>query len=147
MPDVHVQGPVPEGRPGGAAWTTTQNATLDVPVDLDLTADTVVISGHGSALRPELAGLPTVAEPTAPMHGIALHPLALSQLKPKQAIITGRPTLHRQVSKVLADPGVDVYALTTGRAGRTYPATYSPPEPEQWSPGLPIPPGSLDAPR
>lgn len=114
VPDVHVQGPVPEGRPGGAAWTTTQNATLDVPVDLDLTADTVVISGHGSALRPELAGLPTVAEPTAPMHGIALHPLALSQLKPKQAIITGRPTLHRQVSKVLADPGVDVYALTTG---------------------------------
>ncbi|MDP0880675.1 hypothetical protein, partial [Klebsiella variicola] len=45
---------------------------------------------------------------------IALHPLALSQLKPKQAIITGRPTLHRQVSKVLADPSVDVYALTTG---------------------------------
>ncbi|MFE4498948.1 2-succinyl-5-enolpyruvyl-6-hydroxy-3-cyclohexene-1-carboxylic-acid synthase [Rhodococcus sp. NPDC056743] len=114
VPDAHMQGPVPEGRPGGAAWTTTQNATLDVPLDLDLSADTVVVSGHGSALRPELAGLPTVAEPTAPLHGIPLHPLALAQLKPRQVVITGRPTLHRQVSKVLADPSVDVYALTTG---------------------------------
>lgn len=114
VPDVHAQGPVPQGRPGGAAWTTTQNATLDVPVDIDITPDTVVISGHGAALRPELAGLPTVAEPTAPLHGIPLHPLALPQLKPRQAIITGRPTLHRPVSKLLADPSVDVYALTTG---------------------------------
>ncbi|MFZ2174995.1 MAG: 2-succinyl-5-enolpyruvyl-6-hydroxy-3-cyclohexene-1-carboxylic-acid synthase [Rhodococcus sp. (in: high G+C Gram-positive bacteria)] len=114
VPDAHAQGPVPQGRPGGAAWTTTQHATLDVPVDLDITPDTIVISGHGSALRPELAGLPTVAEPTAPLHGIPVHPMALPQLKPRQAIITGRPTLHRPVSKVLADPAVAVYALTTG---------------------------------
>jgi 2-succinyl-5-enolpyruvyl-6-hydroxy-3-cyclohexene-1-carboxylate synthase len=104
----------PHGRPGGEAWTCTQYATLDVPLDLDLTPDTVVISGHGAGLRPELAALPTVAEPTAPMHGPALHPLALPLLKPRQAIITGRPTLHRQVAKVLADPAVTVYALTTG---------------------------------
>lgn len=114
VPDAHAQGPVPEGRPGGAAWTTTQHATLDVPVDIDITPDTLVISGHGSALRPELAGLPTVAEPTAPMHGIPVHPLAVAQLKPRQVIVTGRPTLHRPVSKLLADPSVDVYALTTG---------------------------------
>ncbi|RDI33844.1 2-succinyl-5-enolpyruvyl-6-hydroxy-3-cyclohexene-1-carboxylate synthase [Rhodococcus sp. AG1013] len=114
VPDVHTQGPVPEGRPDGAAWTTTMHATLDVPMDLDITPDTVVISGHGSAYRPELAHLPTVAEPTAPLHGIPLHPLALPQLKPRQAIITGRPTLHRPVSKLLADPSVAVYALTTG---------------------------------
>ncbi|WP_213573076.1 2-succinyl-5-enolpyruvyl-6-hydroxy-3-cyclohexene-1-carboxylic-acid synthase [Rhodococcus sp. USK13] len=114
VPDVHAQGPIPQGRPGGAAWTTTQHATLDVPVELDLTPDTIVISGHGSALRPELAGLPTVAEPTAPLHGIPVHPMALPQLKPRQAIITGRPTLHRPVSKLLADPVVAVYALTTG---------------------------------
>ncbi len=114
VPDVHAQGPTPQGRPGGAAWTTTRIATLDVPLDLDVTADTIVISGHGSVLRPELAGLPTVAEPTAPLHGIPVHPMALTQLKPRQVIITGRPTLHRSVSKVLADPTVDVYALTTG---------------------------------
>ncbi|WP_067844655.1 2-succinyl-5-enolpyruvyl-6-hydroxy-3-cyclohexene-1-carboxylic-acid synthase [Nocardia lijiangensis] len=104
----------PEGRADGQPWTATQYATLDVPLDIDLTPDTVVISGHGAGLRPELAELPTVAEPTAPMHGPALHPLALPLLKPKQAIITGRPTLHRQVSKVLADPSVTVFALTTG---------------------------------
>ncbi|MFI6431270.1 2-succinyl-5-enolpyruvyl-6-hydroxy-3-cyclohexene-1-carboxylic-acid synthase [Rhodococcus oryzae] len=114
VPGAHVQGPVPEGRPDGAPWTTTTHATLDVPLELDLTPDTVVISGHGSGHRPELAGLPTVAEPTAPMHGIPLHPLALPQLKPRQAVITGRPTLHRPVAKLLADPRVSVFALTTG---------------------------------
>ncbi|MFC9896675.1 2-succinyl-5-enolpyruvyl-6-hydroxy-3-cyclohexene-1-carboxylic-acid synthase [Nocardia sp. NPDC127579] len=104
----------PVGRDAGRPWTATQYATLDVPLDIDLTPDTVVISGHGAGLRPELAALPTVAEPTAPLHGPALHPLALPLLRPRQAIITGRPTLHRQVSRVLADPEVTVFALTTG---------------------------------
>ncbi|WP_330184687.1 2-succinyl-5-enolpyruvyl-6-hydroxy-3-cyclohexene-1-carboxylic-acid synthase [Nocardia sp. NBC_01503] len=114
VPDMAVGDPLPLGRPDDRPWTATQYATLDVPLDIDLSLDTVVISGHGAGHRPELAALPTVAEPTAPMHGPALHPLALGLLKPKQAIITGRPTLHRQVSNVLADPEVTVYALTTG---------------------------------
>ncbi|WP_280380694.1 2-succinyl-5-enolpyruvyl-6-hydroxy-3-cyclohexene-1-carboxylic-acid synthase [Nocardia wallacei] len=114
VPDALRGESFPPGRAGGKPWTATQYATLDVPLDIDLTPDTVVISGHGAGHRPELAELPTVAEPTAPMHGPALHPLALSLLRPRQAIITGRPTLHRQVSKVLADPDVTVYALTTG---------------------------------
>lgn len=114
VPDHTPDEWAPQGRPAGEAWTCTRYATLDVPLDLDLTPDTVVISGHGAGLRPELAELPTVAEPTAPMHGPSLHPLALPLLKPRQAIITGRPTLHRQVAKVLADPAVTVYALTTG---------------------------------
>jgi 2-succinyl-5-enolpyruvyl-6-hydroxy-3-cyclohexene-1-carboxylate synthase len=114
VPDLATGEFAPEGREGGRAWTLTQYATLDVPLDIDLTPDTVVISGHGAGLRPELSELPTVAEPTAPMHGPALHPLALPLLKPRQAIITGRPTLHRPVAKVLADPNVTVYALTAG---------------------------------
>ncbi|QIS16034.1 2-succinyl-5-enolpyruvyl-6-hydroxy-3-cyclohexene-1-carboxylic-acid synthase [Nocardia arthritidis] len=114
VPDIAPGEAVPTGRTGDRAWTETRYATLDVPLDLDLSPDTVVISGHGAGLRPELADLPTVAEPTAPMHGPALHPLALPLLRPRQAIITGRPTLHRQVAKVLADPEVMVYALTTG---------------------------------
>jgi 2-succinyl-5-enolpyruvyl-6-hydroxy-3-cyclohexene-1-carboxylate synthase len=114
VPDLAPGECAPEGREGGQAWTLTQYATLDVPLDIDLTPDTVVISGHGAGLRPELSELPTVAEPTAPMHGPALHPLALPLLKPRQAIITGRPTLHRPVAKVLADPNVTVYAVTTG---------------------------------
>lgn len=114
VPEPGDAQPTPAGRGVDQPWTATQYATLDVPLDIDLTPDTVVISGHGAGLRPELAALPTVAEPTAPVHGPALHPLALPLLKPRQAIITGRPTLHRQVSKVLADPEVTVYALTTG---------------------------------
>lgn len=104
----------PQGRPDGRPWTSTQHATLDVPIEIDLSPDTVVVSGHGSALRPELAALPTVAEPTAPLHGPALHPLVLPLLAPRQAIVTGRPTLHREVAKLLADPQVAVFALTTG---------------------------------
>ncbi|MGV9753868.1 2-succinyl-5-enolpyruvyl-6-hydroxy-3-cyclohexene-1-carboxylic-acid synthase [Nocardia farcinica] len=114
VPDLAEGEAEPAGRAGGAPWTATQYATLDVPLEIDLTPDTVVVSGHGAGLRPELAHLPTVAEPTAPMHGPALHPLALPLLTPRQAIITGRPTLHRQVSRLLADPAVTVYALTTG---------------------------------
>ncbi|MFI5780390.1 2-succinyl-5-enolpyruvyl-6-hydroxy-3-cyclohexene-1-carboxylic-acid synthase [Nocardia sp. NPDC051570] len=114
VPDARQGESIPAGRAAGMPWTATQYATLDVPLEIDLTPDTVVISGHGAGYRPELAGLPTVAEPTAPMPGPALHPLALALLKPKQAIITGRPTLHRQVAKVLADPEITVFAVTTG---------------------------------
>ncbi|CAM2845838.1 2-succinyl-5-enolpyruvyl-6-hydroxy-3-cyclohexene-1-carboxylic-acid synthase [Skermania piniformis] len=104
----------PAGRPDGGPWTVTRHGTLDVPVEIDLGPDTVVVSGHGSARRPELTGVPTVAEPTAPLHGPPLHPLALARLQPRQAVITGRPTLHREVARLLADPQVRVYALTTG---------------------------------
>src|SRR5690606_23372558 len=114
VPDLAAGESEPAGRADGKPWTDTRHATLDVPLDIDLSIDTVVVSGHGAGLRPELARLPTVAEPTAPVHGPALHPLALPLLKPRQAIITGRPTLHRQVSRLLADPEVTVYALTTG---------------------------------
>lgn len=114
VPDAVAGEPIPDGRGADAPWTETQYATLDVPLDIDLTPDTVVISGHGAGYRAELAQLPTVAEPTAAMPGPALHPLALPLLRPRQAVILGRPTLHRQVSKVLSDPDVTAFALTTG---------------------------------
>jgi 2-succinyl-5-enolpyruvyl-6-hydroxy-3-cyclohexene-1-carboxylate synthase len=104
----------PPGRPGGRAWTETPPVTFDQPLDIDLNVDTVVIAGHGAGLHPNLAHLPTVAEPTAPHPVTPLHPLALTVLKPAQVIMLGRPTLHRPVSALLADPAVPVYALTTG---------------------------------
>jgi len=82
--------------------------------DIDLTPDTVVIAGHGAGAQPNLEQLPTVAEPTAPPPANPLHPLTLPLLRPKQVIMLGRPTLHRPVSALLADPQVPVYALTTG---------------------------------
>ncbi|MCV7431974.1 2-succinyl-5-enolpyruvyl-6-hydroxy-3-cyclohexene-1-carboxylic-acid synthase [Mycolicibacterium bacteremicum] len=104
----------PDGRPDGRSWTHTPPVTFDQPLDIDLTADTVVIAGHGAGVHPNLAALPTVAEPTAPAAVNPLHPLALPQLRPEQVIMLGRPTLHRTVSALLADPAVPVFALTTG---------------------------------
>ncbi len=83
-----------------------------------MSADTVVIAGHGAGVHPNLAQLPTVAEPDSDFWAsrgpTPLHPLALSLLRPKQVIMLGRPTLHRPVSTLLADSQVPVYALTTG---------------------------------
>jgi len=104
----------PQGRPAGKPWTYTPPVTFDQPLDLDLTPDTVVIAGHGAGMHPNLAALPTVAEPTAPPADNPLHPMALPLLRPQQVIMLGRPTLHRPVSALLADPSVPVYALTTG---------------------------------
>ena len=104
----------PEGRPGGKPWTHTPPVTFDQPLDIDLTPDTVVIAGHGAGEHANLAALPTVAEPTAPPAQNPLHPFALRMVRPQQVIMLGRPTLHRPVSALLADPSVPVYALTTG---------------------------------
>ena len=109
-----VAGYVPEGRPNAQPWTYTPPVTFDQPLDIDLTPDTVVIAGHGAGVHPNLAALPTVAEPTAPPAANPLHPFALRLIHPKQVIMLGRPTLHRPVSALLADPSLPVYALTTG---------------------------------
>ncbi|OBF04751.1 2-succinyl-5-enolpyruvyl-6-hydroxy-3-cyclohexene-1-carboxylic-acid synthase [Mycobacterium sp. ACS4054] len=115
VPDPEPRGATfPPGRPDGRPWTYTPPVTFDQPLDIDLSPDTVVIAGHGAGTHPNLAELPTVAEPTAPAPANPLHPLALPLLRPKQVIMLGRPTLHRPVSALLADPQVPVYALTTG---------------------------------
>lgn len=114
VPDFDDDGSLPPGRPDGKPWTYTPPVTFDQPLDIDVTPDTVVIAGHGAGVHPNLADLPTVAEPTAPPAANPLHPLALRLLRPKQVIMLGRPTLHRPVSALLADPSVPVYALTTG---------------------------------
>lgn len=113
VPD-REEGPVPPGRPDGKPWTYTPPVSFDQPLDIDLTPDTVVIAGHGAGVHPNLAALPTVAEPTAPAAANPLHPMALPLLRPQQVIMAGRPTLHRPVAALLADPAVPVFALTTG---------------------------------
>ncbi len=105
---------LPDGRPDGRPWTITPPVSFDQPLEVDLSLDTVVIAGHGAGPQPNLAALPTVAEPTAPQPANPLHPLALPLLRPQQVIMLGRPTLHRPVSALLADPSVPVFALTTG---------------------------------
>jgi 2-succinyl-5-enolpyruvyl-6-hydroxy-3-cyclohexene-1-carboxylate synthase len=115
VPDADEVGEyAPPGRPDGRPWTYTPPVTFDQPLDIDVTPDTVVIAGHGAGVHPNLVGLPTVAEPTAPPAANSLHPLALPSVRPHQVIMLGRPTLHRPVSTLLADPSIPVFALTTG---------------------------------
>jgi 2-succinyl-5-enolpyruvyl-6-hydroxy-3-cyclohexene-1-carboxylate synthase len=114
VPDPPGGWSAPLGRPGGKPWTHTPPVRFDQPLDIDLSADTVVVAGHGAGAHPNLAALPTVAEPTAPPAANPLHPLALPLLHPQQVIMLGRPTLHRPVSALLADPSVPAYVLTTG---------------------------------
>lgn len=117
VPDVgedEAHGSPYPGRPDGKPWTYTPAVTFDQPLDIDLTPDTVVIAGHGAGVHRNLSDLPTVAEPTAPPALNPLHPLALPSVRPKQVIMLGRPTLHRPVSTLLADPSLPVFALTTG---------------------------------
>ncbi len=82
---------IPPGRPDGKPWTYTPPAAFDQPLEIDLTPDTVVIAGHGAGVHPNLAGLPTVAEPTAPHAANPLHPLASAAAAPAAGDHAGPP--------------------------------------------------------
>lgn len=107
-----------QGRPTGEPWTVVATGTpLRLEVELDLSRRTLVVAGHGAPPSPP--GLPLVAEPTAPdwPDALAAGPWLLGsplidQLRPEQVLVLGRPTLHRSVQRLLADPTVAVTILT-----------------------------------
>lgn len=102
------------GRPDGAAWTAVAAAApARAEVALDLDRPTLVIAGHGAGPAPD--GLPLIAEPTAAgwPDSLAAGPWLLAspvleQLRPEQVLVLGRPSLHRPVQRLLADPAVAV---------------------------------------
>jgi 2-succinyl-5-enolpyruvyl-6-hydroxy-3-cyclohexene-1-carboxylate synthase len=106
------------GRPTGEPWTVVATGSpLRLEVELDLSRRTLVIAGHGGPPSPP--GLPLVAEPTARdwPDALAAGPWLLGsplidQLRPEQVLVLGRPTLHRSVQRLLADPTVAVTVLT-----------------------------------
>ncbi|MGH3718178.1 MAG: 2-succinyl-5-enolpyruvyl-6-hydroxy-3-cyclohexene-1-carboxylic-acid synthase [Pseudonocardiaceae bacterium] len=127
--------PALRGRPGGLPWTVVPAAPpVRAEVELDLSRRTLVVAGHGAPPAPP--GLPLVAEPTAPdwpgalaagpwllglIAGSAGGALtagsagglpALEWLRPEQVLVLGRPTLHRSVQRLLADPAVAVTVCT-----------------------------------
>ncbi|GAA2565534.1 2-succinyl-5-enolpyruvyl-6-hydroxy-3-cyclohexene- 1-carboxylic-acid synthase [Pseudonocardia hydrocarbonoxydans] len=123
---VHLNVPFPEplvptgpdapaGRPGGAPWTAVAPVrhTAD-PLPLDPAAPTLVVAGPGAPALPGVAA-PVVAEPSslAWPHALRAGPWLLNDpaLRPAQVVVAGRPTLHRAVARLLADPAVAVYAL------------------------------------
>jgi 2-succinyl-5-enolpyruvyl-6-hydroxy-3-cyclohexene-1-carboxylate synthase len=107
-----------DGRPTGVPWTVVPTAApVRAEVELDLGRPTLVVAGHGAPPAPP--GLPLVAEPTAPdwPDALAAGPWllgspVLDQWRPEQVLVLGRPTLHRSVQRLLADPTVAVTVLT-----------------------------------
>lgn len=106
------------GRPGGLPWTDVSPVHRAAPpLPLDPGAPTLVVAGSGGPdLDPALlAGAPVVAEPSSPLwsHAVRTAPWLVGRaaLRPEQVLVIGRPTLHRGVAALLADPGVAVYAV------------------------------------
>ena len=117
--------PVPPGRDGGRPWTEVPPSTRAVPpLPLDPVAPTLVLAGAGTGGADRFDGVPVVAEPGAGCWPSALRAgpwlLAAPGLRPAQVVVAGRPTLHRPVQRLLADPDVAVYALADA-AGRSWP--------------------------
>lgn len=95
-------------------------------VALDLSVDTLVIAGDEAWEVPGLEDVPTIAEPTAPAPHHPVHPLAarvfsrvqvsandyVVDTKPKQLVVVGHPTLHRDVMGLMADPEIEVTVLS-----------------------------------
>lgn len=112
-------GDAPVGRAGGRPWTSVAPATSTAPLlPLDRTAPTLVIAGQGA---PALdVPVPVVAEPSSAAWPDALRTgpwlVGSAALKPDQVVVAGRPTLHRPVQRLLADPDIAVYALADTHA-------------------------------
>ena len=113
----------PAGRACGAPWTAVPPSHVQAsPLPLDPSAPTLVIAGAGAPREVREWPLPVVAEPASgvwdaglragPWLVGALLERALSDdLLPPQVVVAGRPTLHRPVQRLLADPRVAVFAL------------------------------------
>jgi len=118
---------IPPGRADAARWTHTPAVRFELPeLALEESAPTLVLGGHGgTGVIPD--GVPVVAEPSAPTWhrglrtGDWLLAAAVSGaapgLLPAQAVLLGRPTLHRSVQRLLADPRVRVFAAPPSGVG------------------------------
>ncbi|MCQ9126179.1 2-succinyl-5-enolpyruvyl-6-hydroxy-3-cyclohexene-1-carboxylic-acid synthase [Corynebacterium amycolatum] len=126
---------IPEGRADGGPWTTiaptnsnnvgaaaiavnsatTSPANAASTATIDISRRTLVIAGSNAPHLPELEDLPTIAEPNAYAPAYPVHPLAagtFAQIPPEQIVLVGRPTLHRGISKLLANPDIELTVVS-----------------------------------
>ena len=126
---------IPEGRADGVPWTTiappnsnnvgaaavavnsatTSPANAASTATIDISRRTLVIAGSNAPHLPELEDLPTIAEPNAYAPAHPVHPLAagtFAQIPPEQIVLVGRPTLHRGISKLLANPEIELTVVS-----------------------------------
>jgi 2-succinyl-5-enolpyruvyl-6-hydroxy-3-cyclohexene-1-carboxylate synthase len=110
-------GDAPAGRPGGEPRTRVARAVRQAaPLPLDPAAPTLVIAGSGAPEGLLDVPVPVVAEPASAAWPAAVRtgPWLLGAapaLRPAQVVVAGRPTLHRPVQRLLADPDVAVHVL------------------------------------
>lgn len=130
VPDDDSVADIPEGRADGGPWTTiaptnSNNvgaaATATIPANsastatIDISRRTLVIAGSNASHLPALEDLPTIAEPNAYAPAHPVHPLAagtFAQIPPEQIVLVGRPTLHRGISKLLANPDIELTVVS-----------------------------------
>ena len=122
VPDPDPDWPEPlHGRSGGRPWTSSgaPGRVAAQANEWEISPRTLVIAGYGDPPVPEwLAALPRVAEPGSALWGgsLAAGPWLLGALddrcRPRHVVVVGRPTLHRSVQRLLADPSIPVTVLT-----------------------------------
>lgn len=101
-------------------------ATVDLSLRTLVVAGAVTDDAWARSIMDELADVPTLAEPIAPAPDFPVHSAgaamftagAVSQgeysaaTRPEQIVVIGRPTLHRPVSRLLADESIRVVVIT-----------------------------------
>lgn len=130
VPDDDFVADIPEGRGDGGPWTTiaptnsnnvgaaaiaAHSANTASTATIDISRRTLVIAGSNAPHLPELEDLPTIAEPNAYAPAHPVHPLAagtFAQIPPEQIVLVGRPTLHRGISKLLANPDIELTVVS-----------------------------------
>ena len=130
VPDDDSVAGIPEGRADGGPWTTiaptnsnnvgaaaiaAHSANSASTATIDISRRTLVIAGSNAPHLPELEDLPTIAEPNAYAPAHPVHPLAagtFAQIPPEQIVLVGRPTLHRGISKLLANPDIELTVVS-----------------------------------
>ncbi|WP_276878846.1 2-succinyl-5-enolpyruvyl-6-hydroxy-3-cyclohexene-1-carboxylic-acid synthase [Lawsonella clevelandensis] len=106
-----------QGRSAQRPWTEVCDTAT-----VDLSLRTLVIAGQGSWELPALTGVPTLCEPGGRASGVLLNPLCVSALladpahAPQQLVVVGKPTLHRSVTRLLADPALPQIVVTAPTA-------------------------------
>jgi 2-succinyl-5-enolpyruvyl-6-hydroxy-3-cyclohexene-1-carboxylate synthase len=114
-------GEAPAGRPDGEPRTRVSPVVRQAgPLPLDPSAPTLVIAGHGAPDGLLDLPVPLVAEPASAAWPAAVRTGpwllgAVPALRPAQVVVAGRPTLHRPVQRLLADPDVAVHVLADPR--------------------------------
>ena len=130
VPDDDSVADIPEGRADGGPWTTiaptnsnnvgaaaiaAHSANSASTATIDISRRTLMIAGSNAPHLPELEDLPTIAEPNAYAPAHPVHPLAagtFAQIPPEQIVLVGRPTLHRGISKLLANPDIELTVVS-----------------------------------